>query len=89
MSTKNMTREQGRIAVVTGSSSGIGLETSLFLARNGFITYATMRNLNKSDNIRLIATKEGLPIRVKQLDLTDDLSVKNAIQDVREMEKVR
>jgi NAD(P)-dependent dehydrogenase (short-subunit alcohol dehydrogenase family) len=82
MSTKNMTREQEKIAVVTGSSSGIGYETSLFLARNGFITYATMRNLNKSDNIRLIATKEGLPIRVKQLDLTDNLSVKNAIQSI-------
>ena len=82
MSTKNMTREQEKVAVVTGSSSGIGYETSLFLARNGFITYATMRNLNKSDNIRLIATKEGLPIRVKQLDLTDDLSVKNAIQSI-------
>ncbi|HYZ60170.1 MAG TPA: SDR family NAD(P)-dependent oxidoreductase, partial [Nitrososphaeraceae archaeon] len=82
MSTKNITKEQERIAVVTGSSSGIGYETSLFLARNGFITYATMRNLNKSDNLRLIATKEGLPIRVKQLDLTDDLSVKNAIQSI-------
>jgi NAD(P)-dependent dehydrogenase (short-subunit alcohol dehydrogenase family) len=82
MSTKNMTREQEKIAVVTGSSSGIGYETSLILARNGFITYATMRNLNKSDNIRLIATKESLPIRVKQLDLTDDLSVKNAIQSI-------
>jgi NAD(P)-dependent dehydrogenase (short-subunit alcohol dehydrogenase family) len=41
-----------------------------------------MRNLNKSDNIKLIATKENLPIRVKQLDLTDDLSVKNAIQSI-------
>ena len=77
-----MTREQEKIAVVTGSSSGIGYETSLILARNGFITYATMRNLNKSDNIRLIAAKESLPIRVKQLDVTDDLSVKNAIQSI-------
>jgi NADP-dependent 3-hydroxy acid dehydrogenase YdfG len=41
-----------------------------------------MRNLNKSDDIRLIATKESLPIRVKQLDVTDDLSVKNAIQSI-------
>jgi NAD(P)-dependent dehydrogenase (short-subunit alcohol dehydrogenase family) len=82
MPTKNMTGEQEKIAVVTGSSSGIGYETSLFLARNGFITYATMRNLNKSDNMRLIATKESLPIRVKQLDITDDLSVKNAIQSI-------
>ena len=35
------------VAVVTGSSSGIGFETSLTLARNGFYTYATMRNLKK------------------------------------------
>ncbi len=34
-----------RIAIVTGSSSGIGFETALTLARNGFYTYATMCNL--------------------------------------------
>lgn len=37
-----MTSNQ-RVAVVTGSSSGNGYETSLTLARNGFLTYATMR----------------------------------------------
>ena len=47
---------------LSGSSSGIGYETSLTLARNGFLTYATMRNLNKSENIKLVATKENLPI---------------------------
>jgi NAD(P)-dependent dehydrogenase (short-subunit alcohol dehydrogenase family) len=82
MSSKNMTTEQEKIAVVTGSSSGIGYETSLILARNGFITYATMRNLNKSDDVRLIATKDSLPIHIKQLDVTDDLSVRNAIQSI-------
>jgi NAD(P)-dependent dehydrogenase (short-subunit alcohol dehydrogenase family) len=71
-----------RVAVVTGSSSGIGYETSLILARNGFLTYATMRNLNKGENIKLIATKENLPIRVKQLDVTDDMSVQNAVQAI-------
>jgi len=30
-----------RVAVVTGSSSGIGFETSLTLARNGFHTFAS------------------------------------------------
>ena len=34
-----------KVAVVTGSSSGMGLETSLALARNRFYTYATMRNI--------------------------------------------
>ena len=29
-----------KVAVVTGSSSGIGLETNLLLARTGFHTYA-------------------------------------------------
>ncbi len=71
-----------KVAVITGSSSGIGYETALMLARNGFLTYATMRNLNKSDNVRLLATKEGLPIRIKQLDLTDDLSVKKHAIDI-------
>jgi NAD(P)-dependent dehydrogenase (short-subunit alcohol dehydrogenase family) len=69
-----------KVAVVTGSSSGIGYETSLMLARNGFLTYATMRNLNKSENIKLVATKENLPIRITQLDVTDDVSVKDAVQ---------
>jgi NAD(P)-dependent dehydrogenase (short-subunit alcohol dehydrogenase family) len=64
------------VALVTGSSSGIGYETSLTLARNGFITYATMRNLNKSENIKSVAIKENLPIHIKQLDVTDDVSVK-------------
>jgi NAD(P)-dependent dehydrogenase (short-subunit alcohol dehydrogenase family) len=47
-----------KVAVVTGTSSGIGYETSLTLARNGFLTYATMRNLNKSGNIKSVAEKE-------------------------------
>jgi NAD(P)-dependent dehydrogenase (short-subunit alcohol dehydrogenase family) len=52
------------------------------LARNGFLTYATMRNLNKSENIKLVATKENLPIRINQLDVTDDVSVKNTVQAI-------
>src|SRR5919202_6790824 len=71
-----------KVAVVTGSSTGIGYETSLILARNGFLTYATMRNLNKSENIKLVATKENLSIHVKQLDVTDDASINNAIQAI-------
>lgn len=71
-----------KVALVTGSSSGIGYETSLILARNGFITYATMRNLDKSENMKLTAAKENLPVHIKQLDVTDDVSVKNAIQAI-------
>ncbi|HEX5977629.1 MAG TPA: SDR family oxidoreductase, partial [Nitrososphaeraceae archaeon] len=71
-----------RIAVVTGSSSGIGFETALLLARSGFHTYATMRNLEKSKRITKIANTEKLPLQVVQLDVNDDISVKNAIDKI-------
>jgi NAD(P)-dependent dehydrogenase (short-subunit alcohol dehydrogenase family) len=74
--------QQALVAVVTGSSSGIGLATSLALARNGCLTCATMRNLAKRDSIQSIADKQHLPIRVVQLDVTDENSVKNAIQSI-------
>jgi short-subunit dehydrogenase len=67
------------IAIVTGSSTGNGFETSLLLAKNGFHTYATMRNPEKSTRIKEIATNENLPLEVSQLDVTDDKSVANAI----------
>jgi NAD(P)-dependent dehydrogenase (short-subunit alcohol dehydrogenase family) len=70
------------VAVVTGSSTGIGYETSLILARSGFLTYATMRNLNKGENMKSVMAKENLPIQIKQLDVTDDESVANAIQTI-------
>jgi NAD(P)-dependent dehydrogenase (short-subunit alcohol dehydrogenase family) len=74
--------ESTRVAVVTGTSSGIGFETALTLARNGFQTYATMRNPKKGENIKSIASKENLPIYIEQLDVTDDKSVTNAIQAI-------
>jgi NAD(P)-dependent dehydrogenase (short-subunit alcohol dehydrogenase family) len=74
--------ESTRVAVITGSSSGIGFETTLLLARSGFHTYATMRNLEKSKNITEIANTEKLPLQVVQLDVNDGISVKNAIDKI-------
>ncbi len=71
-----------RVAIVTGSSSGIGFEISLMLARHGFITYATMRDLQKSLTLRSIADKENIPLRCVQLDVTNDVSVKQAIETI-------
>ena len=74
--------QREKIAIVTGSSTGNGFETSLMLARNGFYTYATMRNLDKSKTITDIATKDSLPLQVLQLDVTEDKSVKDAIDTI-------
>jgi NAD(P)-dependent dehydrogenase (short-subunit alcohol dehydrogenase family) len=84
MSTKKLTKEQEKIAVVTGSSSGVGFETSLLLAKNGFRTYATVRNLDKAKAIRNISDKGELPIRVVELDVNSDRSVEDAIDRIND-----
>ncbi len=77
-----MEEGHNKVAVVTGSSSGIGREISLMLARNGFTTYATMRNLAKTNELKTIADKEKLPLKIEHLDVTDDNSVGNAIKTI-------
>src|SRR5919112_1454525 len=86
---RNKKKKKKKVAVVTGSSSGIGLETSLLLARNGFSTYATMRNLEKSKAISNLKQKEKLSLEILQLDVNDDESVKEAIQKIiNEQERI-
>ena len=79
--------EKQNIALVTGSSTGIGFETSLLLARNGFYTYATMRDTRKGDNIEKIANYENLPLKVLSMDVDNDDSVKNAIYKILDEKK--
>jgi short-subunit dehydrogenase len=74
--------EQQKVAIVTGSSSGIGYATSLLLARNRFHTYATMHSIEKSADIQEIANKERLPLQVIQIDVNDDASIRNSIEKV-------
>ena len=71
-----------KVAVVTGTSSGIGFETSLALAREGYFTYATMRDTTKSDKIKEITQKENLKINILELDVDDEKSVKSAIAHI-------
>ena len=82
--TSNSQAMTQKVAVVTGSSSGMGFETSLILARNGFHTYATMRKLEGegSKQITNITKNENLPLQVIQLDVNDDKSVNDAINAV-------
>ena len=71
-----------KVAIVTGSSSGIGYETSLSLAREGYFTYATMRDLKKADVIKKISQDENLPLKVIELDVDDEDSTENAIRAI-------
>jgi NAD(P)-dependent dehydrogenase (short-subunit alcohol dehydrogenase family) len=75
-------QQEKKVAIITGSSSGIGFETSLILARNGFHTYAAVRNLDKSQPLIDMAKKDGLSIQAIELDVSNDKSVKDAINRV-------
>ncbi len=81
-------KDKQKVAIVTGSSSGIGYATSLMLARNGFYTYASVRNINKSATLESTANAERLPLKLIQLDVTEDGSVKEAFEKI-ELEKGR
>lgn len=67
-----------KIAIVTGTSTGIGLTTSLHLARNGYQVFAGMRNPAKAESLQQAATAESLPIEVVPLDVCDSDSVASA-----------
>lgn len=82
MVNKNHVTKNNKVAVITGCSSGIGFETSLLLARNGFYTYATMRNPEKSKKGILVVKREKLILQVIPLDVTDARSVKYAIKKI-------
>ncbi|MGA9155077.1 MAG: SDR family NAD(P)-dependent oxidoreductase [Candidatus Nitrosopolaris sp.] len=74
--------EHQKIAIVTDSSSGIGKEIALTLAKNNFLTYATMRDPTKGRVLKSQADKEKLPLKIIELDVTKDAYVKNAIQSI-------
>ena len=75
-------RSMEKVAVVTGSSSGIGFETSLALAREGYFTYATMRDVKKADKIQKIVDDESLSLKVIELDVDNEESAENAINTI-------
>jgi NAD(P)-dependent dehydrogenase (short-subunit alcohol dehydrogenase family) len=71
-----------KIALVTGSSSGIGLETVLSLARDGYHTFASMRNIGKAGELEHAAKKENLSVEIIELDVDKEESIVSAIKKV-------
>jgi NAD(P)-dependent dehydrogenase (short-subunit alcohol dehydrogenase family) len=75
---------QEKIAVVTGSSSGIGLMTAVELARNGYRVVATMRDLGRSGKLEEAAQKAGVRDRLdlRRVDITEMDSLASAIEAI-------
>jgi NAD(P)-dependent dehydrogenase (short-subunit alcohol dehydrogenase family) len=59
------------VALVTGTSTGIGLETAVALARSGWDVVATVRDVARADRLRDAATAAGVTLDIRALDVTD------------------
>ena len=70
--------------LITGCSSGIGYETALKFARNGWTTFASFRSLSSKgvEELRKIAESEKLPLHLLQIDVTNEKSVASGIAEV-------
>jgi short-subunit dehydrogenase len=68
--------------VITGTSSGLGLESSILFAKNGYKVFATMRDISKSGALKDRIEKENLDIDVLQLDVTNEASVQCCINQI-------
>jgi len=74
------------VALVTGTSTGIGFATALHLARHGHRVVATMRNLAKAGPLEEAARAESLPLTVRELDVTREDSIDRAVAATRDAE---
>ena len=74
-----------KIAVITGTSSGFGLLTTLELAKRGFHVVATMRDLGRRTALDQAASAAGVAakIDVRRLDITEIDSVPAAVDAIR------
>ncbi len=73
-----------RIAIITGSSSGIGLLTAVTLARRGYRVVATMRNLGRRARLDEAARNAGIARRIdtRVLDISDFNSIATVIAEI-------
>lgn len=72
---------QGRTALVTGASSGIGIETARALAHAGANVTITVRNVEAGRRVAkdIIETTGNRNVHVEKLDLVDQSSIKSFV----------
>src|SRR5437588_329701 len=61
----------GKVALITGTSSGIGLQAAVQLAQAGFRVIATMRDPGKAGPLHEVARQAGVTVEVRTLDIED------------------
>jgi NAD(P)-dependent dehydrogenase (short-subunit alcohol dehydrogenase family) len=71
-----------KVVLITGTSTGIGLELAVELAKRGARVFASMRDVKKAAALQLAATIAGVAVELVALDVTSDESVREAVAHV-------
>lgn len=69
-----------RSVLVTGASSGIGLETALHVARLGFRVIGTARSEEKVESLRASAAEAGVDVEAVRLEVTDPIRCQMVVE---------
>lgn len=73
--------------LITGTSTGVGLDTAVLLAKQGYKVYASMRNLEKSDNLKKAISDNALDnIHILALDVTEQATIDQAVAQIIEQD---
>lgn len=70
------------VALITGTSTGLGIAVSVALAQKGYEVFATMRNPYKRHALLEAADQAGVRLNVLRLDVQDSQSVTQAVAEV-------
>jgi NAD(P)-dependent dehydrogenase (short-subunit alcohol dehydrogenase family) len=71
-----------KTVLITGCSSGFGLEAAVLLAKNGWRVFATMRDPAKRARLDAALAQAGAAAEVLTLDVTSETSIDACVADV-------
>ncbi len=69
-----------KVALVTGASSGIGMETAILLKEQGYIVYGAARRTEKMEQLKQAG------IKLLAMDVTEEASMVNGVKEILQAE---
>lgn len=73
-----------RNVLITGTSTGVGFESAILFAQNGYKVYATMRDTSKATDLKKRIEADNLDIKILPLEVTSIESIQAVVNTIIE-----